>query len=295
MANSLVSIVVVSYNHAKYLVECLDSILGQTYKNWELIVVDDASADNSVKVYNDWLEQNNVVAKKIYNKQNKGLIKTLNSSISHCSGIYIKLFAADDVMHEELLSACVSKFEEDDDDLGIIFSNAQFINEHSEKLEQYLLPEKVVDGWIFEKLMAGNFIAALTAMIKAEVYKKVGNYDEEIWIEDWEFWLRAAQCYKFAYISASLAYYRMHSSNISADKPKMAKGEWDILMKYDKEGKYRKSVNNFVRDRFFNVSNKKEMLQLYSIYPYKSNVLYLFLKLGMPRKFYRLYQLVFKQ
>ena len=294
MEDNLVTIVVVSYNHSKYIIECLDSVGKQTYKNWELIVVDDASTDNSVEVYNKWLEENNIKAIKIYNTQNKGFVKTLNTCIPYCTGKYIKLFAADDVMHEDLLSKCVSKFEDEGEDLGVIFSNAQFINE---KLEQFLHPDtsKVPDGWIFEILMGGNFITALTVMVKTEVYKKVGDYDENIWIEDWEFWLRTAQYFRFAYIPKSLAYYRIHSSNVSSDKTKMAKGEWDILMKYDKEGKYCKSVNNFVRDRFFNVSNKKEMLQLYSMYPYKSKVLYLFLKLGIPRKFYRLYQVAFKR
>ena len=73
MNNPLVSVVVISYNQAKYIKENLDSLKAQTYPNWELIVADDASPDNSVEEFKNWLKENNVNAKELFHTKNTGL------------------------------------------------------------------------------------------------------------------------------------------------------------------------------------------------------------------------------
>src|SRR4051812_48032410 len=106
-----VSVVVVSYNQGEYIRDCLKSIFSQTYTNWELIIADDASTDNSTEVYEQLLEEYKLNATRVFNKANQGLCRTLNKCLSYCSGEYVKLIAAGDWLDENYLGKMVRAFE----------------------------------------------------------------------------------------------------------------------------------------------------------------------------------------
>ena len=128
----LVTIVVISYNQGKYIRENLDSIKNQTYPNIELIVGDDASPDNSVEVFENWLKENNYpTTYKNYHTKNTGLATMLNECIEKANGKYIKLIAADDFLHPEAIEKCVEKLESLGEDYGMVFTDTFAINDHS--------------------------------------------------------------------------------------------------------------------------------------------------------------------
>ena len=132
MEKPLVSIVVVSYNHAHFLEENLNSIKAQTYPSIQLIVADDASKDNSIEVYENWLEKNNYPAIKNFHTKNTGLATTLNECIDLIEGKYVKFIAADDYLHPEAIEKCVNKLEELGNDYGMVFTDTWAINNKSE-------------------------------------------------------------------------------------------------------------------------------------------------------------------
>lgn len=288
MQNELVSVIVVSYNHSQYIAECLDSLKRQSYTNWELIVADDASSDTSLESFEGWLADKNVNAQKVYNTTNKGLCATLNACLKLCKGAYIKAIAADDFLHEDFLLKSVELLQTDYQ-IGAVFSDAYFVDEKSRKTGKTFISHKaaVPSGWIFEKLIFGNFIPAPSLLIKAEMYKKLGDYDENTWIEDWEFALRIAQFYKIAYTGKPLVYYRRHSHNISFNNS-MVLEEWKLLNKYDQDGKNSAALNNFAKHKFFDFEEKEKIIKIYRKYKYHNSLLLFFLKNNLNGLVYRI-------
>jgi len=130
--NPSISIICVSYNHSKYIIECLNSVKNQTYNNIELILADDASSDNSVEIFEKWLKENNFPVKKNFHTKNIGLVRTLNECIKLATGKYIKYLSCDDFLHPEFIEKGIKKLEELSDDYGMIFTDCYSINNSSE-------------------------------------------------------------------------------------------------------------------------------------------------------------------
>ena len=241
MDNSpLVSIIVVSYNHEKYIRENLDSIKRQTYTNIELIVADDASQDNSVEVFEAWLTENNYTAKKKFHKKNTGFATILNECIELTTGKYIKIIAADDYLHESAIEKCILKLEEVGDEYGMIYTDIYAIDDHSKVIDDitdYNGSYSTDPNRFHNLLVIGNRIAALTVIMRKTALLATGKYNQEFIIEDYYRWLKISQLYKVAYVPEKLAFYRLHDSNISKLKADKIKNE-DIFLKimFDENG-----------------------------------------------------------
>lgn len=274
MTPSLVSIIIISYNHSKYIVENLDSVKNQTYKNIELIVADDASQDNSVEVFDKWLQENNYPARKIYHQTNTGLAATLNECMELIRGEYVKFIAADDFLHPESIEKCVTKLESVGEDFGMVFTNMISVNEKSEpdaerfSVKDYsgFLPEH-----IRKTLLAGNCISAPSVLMRTEALKSTGKYDPNILTEDYDRWLRISEKYQIAYIPENLVYYRAHSSNISKAKAaRIADEAFMLRMKSDKSGIIKREVDRHLAFLKYNNGLSAEVLQAYRNYTAKS-------------------------
>lgn len=286
----LVSVIIISYNHSKFIKECLDSLLAQTYKNWELIIADDASKDNSVEVFNEWLAENKVTAEKTYNPKNLGLCKTLNACIVKAKGKYTKLIAADDMMLPQSLENGVIALEQMPDDYGMVYANSGFINEKSERKEENLIADmaKMPEGWVYERLMHGNFIPALTTVIKTDVFKQLGGFDENILTEDYEYWLRLSKKYRIAALPEVLALYRIHGNNISLSH-NINDDVIRIMIKHDDDKKFSKNIKKAVRNSYFLKTVSPKLVADYNNYTGKDKWLSLSLNKNLPYKFFRIF------
>lgn len=297
MQQPLVSVIVVSYNHSKFIRENLDSIKSQTYPNIELIIADDASPDNSVEVFEAWLSENNYPAKKNFHKQNTGLATTLNECLEMVSGKYVKLIAADDYLHPESIEKCVKKLEELDEEYGMVFTDTYTIDNNSKIQKDFANFSEIgnVSPEQFSKdlISKGNRIAALTVLMKFEALKKTGKYDTKFIIEDYYRWLKINELYKIAYIDEKLTYYRLHDSNISKEKANRIEIETLILqITFDKTGIAKEKINNSLWNDFKN--NKKidkELISTYQTYPFRNKRLAFFLKY---RFFYKIFSFISK-
>lgn len=285
----LVSIIVVSYNHAAFIEECLDSVLAQTYTHWELILADDASKDNSQALMTQWLERNQVKAITNFHTQNTGACTTLNQCLDYCTGAYIKTFAADDVMHPHLLADALAVFEAGDERLGGVFANVAYINEHSEQLHKTIIPDGAIvpSGWIRKELEERNFIPAPTVLLKKEVYDTIGRYDPNIITEDYDCWLRASVHFQFQYINKVLSYYRVHSHNISHTMD-FSSDEIQLLIKNDIEGSSKLNIEKRIRDRYYAHQLNTKIIEDYAQYPYRNKWLSFCLQKSLPYKAFRI-------
>ena len=132
----LVSVVVPCYNHEKYVKETIESIINQTYKNIELIVIDDGSKDNSVEAIKEMIPacEKRFPRFEFRHRENKGLSATLNEMVDWAEGKYFTGCASDDIMLPSKISLLVEKLESSDDSYSVAFGDAIFIDDNSNEV-----------------------------------------------------------------------------------------------------------------------------------------------------------------
>ncbi len=290
--NPLVTIIVVSYNQGKYIRENLDSIKSQTYSEIELIVADDASKDDSIEVFESWIQENNYSVKKNFHTKNTGLATVLNECIDLATGKYIKIIAADDFLHPKSIEKCVRKLEELGEEFGMVFSDTFAINENSKIIADIADYNKCgnLSPELFRKeLVRGNRIAALTVLMRLDVVKETGSYDSKFIVEDYYRWLKINQKYLIAYITEKLAYYRQHENNISKLKAEKINQE-DLMLRimFDEEGNMKDEINMKIFSKYINnIKLDKDLIELYKNYPNNIKRLKLAFKYNIPTFLYK--------
>jgi glycosyltransferase involved in cell wall biosynthesis len=242
MQYPLVSAMVLCYNQARFVVECLEGVKAQNYPNLELIVNDDASKDNSVAVIHDWLAKNSIPHHFLKNKTNQGICRSVNNILRQARGKYTSGIAADDVWLPGKLRTQVELMERLPAKVGVVYSDALQMNESGR-----LLPERFIDshrrfetmpaGNIHNILWEGNFIPAMTTLIRRDCFEKVGMYDETLFYEDWDMFLRISRCFDFAYSDEVSAKYRIvGTSMIRSQWARMLDAMCQICVKHLKQG-----------------------------------------------------------
>lgn len=216
----LVTIIAVCYNHARFITECLDSIRNQAYPHVQLIIMDDSSQDDSVKIIRDWVQRYGIECNVIAHQKNQGLCRTLNEALELALGKYISLIATDDSWLPDKLSRQVAIMEALPSDVGIVYSDAYQMDEHGQRLSKMFIAahrqfETMPEGNLRESLIEGNFIPAMATLIRRDVYDRVGYYDERLAFEDWDFWLRVTCHFRFTYCPHPSANYRILETSMA--------------------------------------------------------------------------------
>lgn len=219
----MVSICLLTYQHAKYIADCMEGVLSQTYPSIELIVLDDASVDDTAKIINSFeneLKKRNFKFHFIRHKMNRGNIPAnLNEMLMQSHGKYIKMLSGDDILLKDCVFSLVKFLE--GRNCSIAYSNAYLINDEY-KYGEWFGREKLLKNHheirkdcLFKKLLKENCIPSPTAMIQRNIYEKYGFYDESIGYEDYELWLRLAGKEEFAYLDQCLYLYRKSETGLS--------------------------------------------------------------------------------
>jgi glycosyltransferase involved in cell wall biosynthesis len=223
--NPLVSMIVVCYNQARFVVETLESVKAQTYQLTELIILDDCSSDGSVAVIENWLRENRIECTFIRHEKNQGTCKTVNDALAVATGKYISMIASDDVWLPDKIARQVEIMESQPDDVGVLYSDAFRLNELGDSLPSTYLPfhhpelSEVPPRRFFDALLYRNFIPGMTTLVRRSCYDTVGYYDEATPAEDWDMWLRIARHYSFLYLPTPVAKYRIHQDSFSYSDP----------------------------------------------------------------------------
>ncbi len=237
MTSDLVSVVIPVYNSEKFLEECLDSILTQTYQNIEIIAVDDGSTDSSPDILERYSDKINIISQK-----NQGLASALNLGISKMKGDWFKWFSPDDVMHSNTIKTLIDETKNHSDNI-ILYSNWNIIDDTGNTLREFHESNyNELSEFDFNlRLLDGQQINVNTTLIPAIFLKKYGirELDEPVAI-DYDFFLRSALLHdvKFHLISQPLVNYRIHSAqlshkNISKTLNYISEIKDEILMKLD--------------------------------------------------------------
>lgn len=212
--NELISVIMSTYNEEpEWIKKAIDSILNQTYSEIEFIIILDNPKNEMLKELLLEYQAQDKRVKVIPNKENIGLVKSLNIALEHCSGTYIARMDADDISMSDRLSKEKQYLEENH--LDFIFSGMIVIDETGKQLFEWdnnaFTPEQI-------KNVMGIWNISLhpTWFLKREVYQTLGGYREIPYCEDYDFSLRALNHgYKIGKLNENLLFYRMRSTGIS--------------------------------------------------------------------------------
>jgi alpha-1,3-rhamnosyltransferase len=266
----LVSVIVPSYNHERFVEQTIHSILNQTYTNIELIVIDDGSSDASPDLLNKLSEQYIFYFERTVNQ---GLPATLNYALDKCNGKYICICASDDVWFNNKIEIQVN-FHEHNENVYLSFGKANILQ--NENKVEFNYPDKISDKIEFKELTFKNFlllesgIFPLTAMFKKEVFEIVGKYDTKYKIEDYFMWLKiTSKGLRVVELNFPMGLYRRHDNNISKNTYLMYISEKEVAKEYYNHPLY----NTFLKQRslhfllHLSLYHKKEAFENITKYP----------------------------
>lgn len=210
-----VTVIIPSYNCEAYIAETIDSILNQTFRDIELIVVDDGSTDRTQEIVKGYGEPVRLIT-----QQNARVCAARNRGIREAKGEFICLMDHDDYWFPEKLSRQIEEFERHPE-AGAVFST--FIRWYRDKDGNFPAPESydrasVTDdtdpeftGWIYHQFLLDCWMLTSSAMFRKEVFDKCGMFDEALpYSEDWELWIRMSRHYPMVKLNRPYTLYRQH-------------------------------------------------------------------------------------
>ena len=255
MTSDLVSVVIPVYNSEKFLEECLNSILTQSYRNVEIIAVDDGSTDASLDILERHSDKISIISQK-----NQGLASALNLGISKMKGDWFKWFSPDDVMYSNTIETLIDEAKNHPDNT-IIYSNWNIIDDTGNILREFHESNynELSELDFNIRLLDGQQINVNTTLIPATLFKKYGvrELDDPVAI-DYDFFLRSALLHdaKFRLTSQPLVKYRIHSDqlshkNISKTLNYISEIKDEILMKLDEplRNKYNHGLEQYKKTK----------------------------------------------
>ena len=212
MSDQLVSVIIPTYNRARFLTQALDSVLQQTYQNFEIIVVDDGSTDNTSDVVSKYLSE---TVKYVF-KKNSGPSAARNTGIRMARGGYIAFLDSDGLWDPCKLEVQIAAFS-DDPAVGIIFSNARYIDEDGLVCRESMAEKGYVFGGDFIREVAEYRFphASDTVLLRRSVLHSNEYFDESLRLaEDIDLWIRIALKTKVGYLDQPLASVRIHTVSL---------------------------------------------------------------------------------
>ncbi len=273
-----ISVIIPTFNRANYLKEAIQSILNQTYQDFEIIVTDNASTDHTQEVVENFKETK---IKYIKNKENLGVVENHNIALRHCVGEFIHIFSDDDIMLPECLSLKINIFNKDSE-IDFIHSNIKSINSEGEIISESHWANRYYYNWfskhstnnIFTSkeylnilIRHWNIISMPSVMFKKELLINSSNFKSNVkYFCDWDLWLRLIYfSQKVYYISEITVLYRRHSNNLISEVT------LDMMKLEYKEMK--KNFLNIIKKESVSQFTPEFNLKKFKLYPIKNGSL----------------------
>lgn len=262
--NPLISITCLSYNQSKFIVESLESIKKQTFQDFEILIIDDFSKDQSAIIIDEWIKANpqlNITF--IKHTENKGICKSINELLAISKGKYIQMLALDDVLlpwklekHAEILNN--SKSNE-----VLVFSDSLLMDDGSNLYQNRFIAYhytylNIKTGNFFDTLVSQNFIPGMSVLVKKDAILEIGGWDENLAYEDYDMWLRLSKSGKvFIFDNNPSCIYRIHGGNTHKKSELLRSSLFKILIKNIQD----KSVEIRLRELVVSLFVDKQLLK----------------------------------
>jgi glycosyltransferase involved in cell wall biosynthesis len=214
MTEKLASIIIPAYNVEKYISACLNSVIGQSYKNIEIIIVNDGSTDTTTTILDHYQKKDSRI--QIVHKINGGLASARNAGLAVARGEYLFIFDSDDCMLPEKVTSQVAWLEQHPA-YDVVYSDLVHFFDGTTKTFHLMI--RPLESDQYKTLLKGNCINPNTICMRRTVYINIGGFDETLRsAEDWEYWLRITRAgIVFGYQPEILTLYRMRKNSLSAD------------------------------------------------------------------------------
>ena len=265
----LVSVVIPAFNASEWIAETIESVIDQEYQNFEILVIDDGSTDNTEKIVSSFGPK-----VSYYYKINGGQSSARNFGIKNAKGKYIAFLDSDDLWFKQKLKLQIELLEQNKFKWaytdGIAFDNST-----NEILFRFNNKSKQYEGDILIKLFQSCFIPMPTVIVKKEVFSEIGYFNEDHQFrnrEDWEMWIRSAQKYPIALIPDILAKYRVHQKSVTGTESLIERMNGNILVieqAASREPKRLGKYKNIVLSKLYFSSGRALALQGNSYYAKK--------------------------
>ncbi|MCX9085637.1 MAG: glycosyltransferase [Candidatus Methanoperedens sp.] len=209
-----ISVIIPTYDRANLVGRSIQSVLNQTYRDLELIIVDDASKDNTEDVIKSFNDER---IKYIRHEKNKGGSAARNTGINLAKGGFLAFLDSDDEWFPEKLEKQMNVFQNALSNVGVVYTGYYWIGNN---VKTYTPPDRIIqkDGNIQEALLKENFITTSAALVKKECFEKLGSFDEKFpALQDWELFIRFSKYYCFRCIDEPLVRLYYQSTSISSD------------------------------------------------------------------------------
>lgn len=209
----MISIILPTFNGANYISEAIDSVIKQTYKNWELIVIDDCSSDSTNSIVEKYTELDTRI--KLYkNEKNLKLPASLNYGFSLAKGDYLTWTSDDNIYKINALEKMVNELETNKN-IDFVFAREEYIDGNGKKNGKSSTEHIILDDLYVHNIITACF------MYRRKVYETIGNYDvSKFLVEDFDYWLRIFHNFKIGFIPEILYYYRQHENSLTEAKNK---------------------------------------------------------------------------
>lgn len=210
MHNPKVSVLITAYNYADYIAEAIQSVLNQTFHDFELIIVDNQSTDHTVDIVNEFIQKDNRV-KLVVNKTNIGAYRNYNEALLHANGKYIKFLNADDKFHPEILEKFV-KILDENESVSLVTSYRQEFQDGTKIIATDFYGQQNGKEMILLALSKLNFIGEPTTVMFRKENLNLGLFDTSlIFFADLDMWLRILSIGDLYIVDEVLSYVRKHS------------------------------------------------------------------------------------
>ncbi|MFA5008215.1 MAG: glycosyltransferase family 2 protein [Candidatus Omnitrophota bacterium] len=232
---ALVSIIIPAYNANKYIAQALESIAAQTYKEWELIVVEDGSKDTAEDIVSVFKKQVNNPVFYFKHETNKGLPVARNTGILNANGEFLAFLDADDYWDSTHLESIMPLFKSEE--IGLVHSGSILFDGKTKEIIGKRAPDKKHLELFPKSLFGGGYIIQpSSAVVRKRVFALMGYFDENKNLkacEDLDLWIRIAEGnYKIIYSGKETCYYRKYDEAMSADSPNLVKSAGMVYLKH---------------------------------------------------------------
>jgi glycosyltransferase involved in cell wall biosynthesis len=220
-----VSVVIPTYNHARWVGHAIRSVAAQRFRDLEIIVVDDGSTDDTARVVRD-----TEVPLRYVRQDNRGLSGARNTGIAAARGALVGFLDADDLWLPDKLSLQVA-FLDARAEAALVYADAVFFDEGTQRtVGTHAARHAHPSGRILTALLFDNPISSPTPLVRRTALAQAGGFDESLQAcEDWDMWIRIARCAEIHCIDQPLAVYRLHGDNMHADVARMKRSQHAVL------------------------------------------------------------------
>lgn len=227
----LISILLLSMNHEPYIEQCIDSLVNQTYRNLEIIYIDNASSDDTFIKGKALLEKSGLPFKCFANSESKTISYNLNFLFDKSAGTFISPLSTDDWFENDNIEKKINYFL-NYSDVGALFSNG-WIYDDAKKETILNDPSTFRRGNIFKDLLTqADCIFYVGVIYRRAIIEQVGKWDEHLMIEDTDMYIRICSVAKIDFLNEPLVYYRRTAGSVSRNKQFMLKGFRQYYTKY---------------------------------------------------------------